>query len=129
MYSSLRRLSNAKELNGIQPLVNPHAEQTLKGNTENDYCRSHQYELLEYVYRPELAAYWKWVLKRVKSRDRTPWKRPSEFDEQEKIIVDRFYATPLAQMAPTISRDSRNLSDILTRMEKLVNELLDEINK
>jgi len=126
MYSSLKRLSNAKELNGVQPLVNPHAEQTLKANAENGYCRSQQYELVQNVYRPELSAYWNWVLKRIKSGDRSAWESPPEFSEQGKIIVDRFYATPLADMAPTISRDPKNLSDILTRMEKLVNELLDE---
>jgi len=133
MYASLCRLSNAKELGGVQPMVNPHSEQTLKGNTENaeagnGYCRSHQYELLQYVYRPELTTYWNWVLKRMKSEDRTEWKRPAEFEEQEKIIVDRFYATPLANMAPTMLKDSKNLSDILTRMEKLINKLLNEFN-
>jgi hypothetical protein len=129
MYASLCQLSNAKELNGVQPMLNPHSEQTLKGNAENGYCRSQQYELLEYVYRPELTTYWNWVLKRIKSGDRTEWKRPAEFGEQEKIIVDRFYDTPLAKMAPTMSRNSKNMSDILIHMEKLVNKLLDEINK
>ncbi|MEN6355354.1 MAG: hypothetical protein ABFD02_18055, partial [Bacteroidales bacterium] len=90
-------------------------------------CRSHQYELLQYVYRPELTAYWNSVLKRIKSGDRTEWKRPAEFGEQEKIIVDRFYETPLTKMAPTMTRDSKNLSAILLRMEKLINKLMDEI--
>lgn len=128
MFASLNRLSKAKELNGIQPVLNPHSEQTLKGNAENGYCRSHQYELLQYVYKPELDAYWNWVLKRIKSGDRTEWKRPLEFGKQEKIIVDRFYETPLASMAPTTLKDSKNLSDILTRMEQLTNKLLDEFN-
>ncbi len=126
MYASLRLLSNAKELNGIPPLVNPHSEQTLKGNSENDYCRSQQYELVQHVYRAELAAYWNWALKRIKSGDRTAWKRPVEFGEQEKDIENRFYETPLAQMAPTISRNAESMSDILTRLEKLVNELLNK---
>jgi len=128
MYASLCQLSDAKELNGIEPMINPHTEQTLKANAENGYCRSHQYELLQYVYRPELTTYWNWVIKRLKSGDRTEWKQPVEFGEQEKIIVDRFYDTPLAEMAPTISRNSRNLSAILLRMEKLINKLQDEIN-
>lgn len=128
MSASLNNLSKAKELNGVQPMVNPHAEQTLKGNAENDYCRSQQYELVQHVYRPELDVYWNWVLKRIKSGDRTEWKRPPEFDEQEKIIEDLFYKTPLAQMAPTISRNAKSLSDILTGLEKLVNEMLDEID-
>jgi hypothetical protein len=126
MYASLCKLSDAKELNGVQPMLNPHTEQTLKGNAENGYCRSHQYELLQYVYRPELTVYWNYVLKQIKSGNLTEWKRPSEFGEQEKIIVDRFYETPLAKMAPTIKRDSKNMSDILIHMEKLVNELINE---
>jgi hypothetical protein len=129
MYASLCRLSNAKELGGIYPMVNPHTEQTLKGNAENAYCRSQQYELLQYVYRPELTTYWNWVLKRIKSGERTEWKCPAEFSEQEKIIVDRFYVTPLAKMAPTLSRNSRTLTDILTHEEKLINKLLHEIKE
>jgi hypothetical protein len=128
MYASLKLLSNAKELNGVLPMINPHAEQTLKGNAENSYCRSHQYELLEYVYRPELSVYWNWVLKRVKSEDRTEWKRPVEFGEQEKTIVDRFYVTPLEKMAPVLPQNYKNMSDILTHMEVLVNKLLKEIS-
>lgn len=124
MYASLCKLSDAKELNGVQPMLNPHTEQTLKGNAENGYCRSHQYELLQYVYRPELTVYWNCILKQIKSGNRTEWKRPAEFGEQEKIIVDRFYETPLAKMAPTIKRDSKNMSDILLNMEKLVNKLI-----
>jgi hypothetical protein len=110
-------------------MVNPHTEQTLKGNAENSYCRSQQYELVQYVYRPELDAYWKWVFKRIKSGDRTEWKRPPEFGEQKKIIVDRFYETPLAKMAPSISRDVKSMSNILTKLEKLVNELLNGLDK
>lgn len=114
---------------GRSTMLNPHSEQTLKGNAENGYCRSHQYELLQYFYRPELTTYWNCVLKRIKSGDRTEWKRPAEFGEQEKIIVDRFYETSLAKMAPTLTRDSKNLSDVLIQMEKLTNKLLDEFNK
>jgi alpha-N-acetylglucosaminidase (NAGLU)-like protein len=128
MYASLNRLSEAEELNGVEPMINPHSEQTLKANAENGYCRSHQYELMQYVFRPELDTYWNWVIKRLKSGERTEWKRPAEFGEQEKIIVDRFYETPLSEMAPTISRDSKNLSNILLRMESLVNKLIKEIN-
>jgi len=127
MYASLCKLSDAKELNGVQPMLNPHTELTLKGNAENGYCRSHQYELLKYVYRPELTAYWNFVFKHLKSGDRAVWKRPAEFGEQEKIIVDRFYETPLVQMAPNMPRDSKNLSAIFMHMEKLINKFLDEI--
>jgi alpha-N-acetylglucosaminidase (NAGLU)-like protein len=128
MYASLNKLSNAKELGGVDPLINPHSEQTLKANAENGYCRSHHYELVEYVYRSELNAYWNWVLKRIKSGDRSEWNRPPEFREQEKIIADRFYDTPLSEMAPTVSRNSKNMSKILIRTEQMVNKLLHELD-
>lgn len=126
MYASLERLSCAEEINGIQPIINPHAEQTLKANAENNYCRTHQYELVEYVYRAELAAYWNWVLNRIKSGDRAPWNMPPELKKQGKIIVDQFYETPLKSMSPTISRNPEKLSEIILQIEKLVIRLLDE---
>jgi len=43
MEASLRHLARAKELGGVEPRINPHAEQTLKANAENSYCRSHHY--------------------------------------------------------------------------------------
>jgi hypothetical protein len=125
MYASLLRLSDAKVLGGVQPVLNLHTEQTLKGNAENDYCRSHQYELVEYVYRPELDVYWNFVFNRIKSGDRTEWKSPQEFAEQEKIIQDRFYDTPLKDMAPSKIRNAKKLADILTRLENQVNKLID----
>jgi alpha-N-acetylglucosaminidase (NAGLU)-like protein len=127
MYASLNKLSDAREIEGVSPSINSHTEQTLKGNAEGNYCRSHHYELVEYVYRYELDTYWNWVLKRIKSGDRTEWKKPDEFDIQEKRIADRFYDTPLAEMAPTLSRDSKNMADIFNKLEKQVTKLLNEI--
>jgi hypothetical protein len=126
MYSSLQRLYDAKHIEGMPPMVNPHAEQTLKANAENNYCRSHHYELVEHVYRPELEVYWDWVLKRIKSGDRTEWRRPQEFSEQEKIIEDRFYETSLKTMAPSKTRDAKSFSEVLSRLNSQVNELLEK---
>jgi hypothetical protein len=123
MYASMKLLERAKELNGVVPTVNPHTEQTLKSNAENDYCRSHQYELVQYVYRPELAAYWDWVQKQLDSGKREAWKRPNEFDAMEKSIEDNFYRTPLAEMAPRQSRTAGQLAASLTRLEGLAKEV------
>jgi hypothetical protein len=123
MYASMKLLEGAKELNGVVPTVNPHTEQTLKSNSENDYCRSHHFELVQYVYRPELAAYWDWVQKRLDSGNRETWKRPSEFDAMERLIEDKFYSTPLAEMAPKQPRSAAQLAASLNRLEVLVKDL------
>lgn len=125
MQASYCRLARAKELGGVRPVVNPHAEQTLKGNAENDYCRSHHYELVERVYRRELAAYWDWALKRLESNDRAPWRRPAEFTSQAKTIADSFYEVPLAQMSPAKRPDGALLGKELLRMQSLVKELIE----
>ena len=79
MHASLKHLEKAQPLNKVAPTINPHSELTLKSNAENSYCRSHHYELVRHVYRPELDAFWEWVLGRIESGDKTPWKRPAEF--------------------------------------------------
>jgi hypothetical protein len=83
VQASLDRLKRAHPLGGVQPAINPHSEQTLKSNAENDYCRSHHYELVRHVYRPELEAYWTWVLDRLRSGDKGPWRRPAKFGAEK----------------------------------------------
>ncbi len=128
MYASFQRLYDAEQIEEVSPTVNPHSEQTLKANAENDYCRSHHYELVEYVYRPELEAYWDWVLKRIKSDDRSEWKRPEEFSDKGKIIEDRFYETSLKAMAPTKIKNAKNFVAVLLQLNNQVNELLEKMD-
>ncbi len=124
MNATLKKLYDAKTLNGVPPFVNPHSEQTLKGNSENGYCRSHHYELVEYVYRPETEVFWNYVLKRIKSGDRSEWKRPQEFAEQKKIIEDRFYDKPLIEMAPAEVRTPERLAEIIKELGELVKQFI-----
>jgi hypothetical protein len=122
MHASLKRLERAQPLGGVEPKVNAHSEQTLKSNAENDYCRSHHYELVRHVYQPEHEAYWAWVEKRLAAGDKAPWRRPAEFGPQAKAIQDKFYATPLSEMAPGQARPA--LPETFTRLANLVRELL-----
>lgn len=127
MCATLERLRKAEPLAGIQPDLNPHTEQTLKSNAENDYCRSHHYELVRYVYQPELDVYWAWVLGRIHSQDKSPWRRPPEFSQQAKTIADRFYETPLSQMAPAIpppDSSQTQYAQVMRGLSTLVDELL-----
>lgn len=125
MYASLKHLDRAQPLGGVAPTINPHSEQTLKSNAENSYCRSQHYELVRHVYRAELEAFWQWVDRRIASGDKTPWKRPAEFSATARQIADRFYATPLAEMAPP-PRDPAALPPALARLGKLVEEITAE---
>lgn len=128
MYRSLERLRRAQPLDGIQPTINPHREQTLKSNAENDYCRSHHYELVRHVYQAELDAYWAWVLGRIRSGDKSPWQRPKEFTAQAKAIEDRFYQTPLAQMASgPASPDGKTFVEVFRRLRNLVSEVWQKV--
>ena len=122
MHASLKRLERAQPLNQVAPTLNPHSEQTLKSNAENSYCRSQHYELVRHIYRPELDAFWEWVLGRIESGDKTPWKRPAEFSQRAKQIADQFYATPLADMAPSPPQEPAALAAVLTRLGGLVKD-------
>ena len=124
MAASIDRLAEAEPLNGVSPTVNPHAELTLKGNAENEYCRSHHYELARHVYTKETDAFWDHVLARVESNDRTEWRFPPQLGELGKQIEDKFYATPLAEMAPESSRGPAELAEILRRLADLLNEFM-----
>ena len=125
MHASLKHLAKAQPLNKVAPTINPHSELTLKSNAENGYCRSHHYELVRHVYRPELDVFWEWVLGRIEAGDKTPWKRPAEFSARAKQIADKFYETPLAEMAPAPPREPAALAAALTRLGGSVRELLD----
>jgi hypothetical protein len=125
MHASLQRLERAQPLSQVAPTVNPHSERTLKSNAENSYCRSQHYELVRHVYRPELDVFWDWVLAKIESGDKTPWKRPAEFSTRAQKIADKFYETPLAEMAPA-AREPAALAAALTRLSGLVKEMVGE---
>ena len=125
MEASVRRLDRVKELGGVRSHVNPHAEQTLKANAENNYCRSHHYELVRTVNRREAEAYWSWVLDRVARDDCSPWQRPIALVKKAKASADEFYATPLAQMKPTAPRGPTELAAVLDRMAGLVQKAVE----
>jgi len=109
LHATMKRLECAGELGGVAPRINPHTEQTLKGNSENNYCRAHQYELVRYVYQPELDEYWR--------------KNPKARSASKKAIQDRFYDTPLAEMAPKRVRSAASLRQTLEQTRKLVASL------
>ncbi len=71
--------------------VNPHAEETLKGNTENGYCRGFFAELFPLIYLPEFFAYKDWVTQKIEHHDRSPWFINDEVKAIKESIQNNFY--------------------------------------
>ncbi|MFA6714232.1 MAG: alpha-N-acetylglucosaminidase TIM-barrel domain-containing protein [Victivallaceae bacterium] len=109
LYESLLDLQSKHE-------CNPDFETTLKGNAENDYCRSYIYELFTGVYIPSNKAYFQWVRKKIATGDRSPWNDWEKRAQTHQEIVDKFYATPLAELAPDRSRAFLELPATLAKL-------------
>ena len=97
---------------------NPAFEETLKGNIENDYCRTQVYELVRACYQPELAVYLDFIRRKISRDDRTPWQPPEEFRVRAKAIRDAFYAAPLAERRPDHSAARRKLSEVFSLLSE-----------
>ncbi len=76
--------------------LNSHAEQTLKNNAENGYCRSYVYELYRAVYEPE-AHCLKEYLASLKPGDLPD---RDYLRGQAELIRDNFYAEKLSRWQP-----------------------------
>lgn len=99
-----------------RPGFNPAFEETLKGNIENDYCRTQGYELVRACYQPELTAYLDFVRRKAGSGDRTPWRTPDEFKVRAEAIRDAFYAAPLERFRPDSVAAKRELAENFARL-------------
>ena len=97
---------------------NPKAEEILKGNADNTYCRGHIAELAKYCYIPEGEVFCQWVEESLEKGVRGRWKKPPVFAEQRKEISDRFMQTPLKDMAPDVEKA---LAALPVTLEKLAN--------
>ncbi|HWR49534.1 MAG TPA: alpha-N-acetylglucosaminidase TIM-barrel domain-containing protein [Bryobacteraceae bacterium] len=123
MRASLDRLRQAEPINGVEARVNGHSELTLKSNAENNYCRSHHFEMVRHLYAPELRSYWQYVMKRIEAGDRTEWKRPAEFTGLSEEHRNRFYETPLKRMAPAHQASGPLLAESLKKLAALLAQL------
>ncbi|MBR4663353.1 MAG: hypothetical protein IKO93_05720, partial [Lentisphaeria bacterium] len=103
LNDTLDRMKRAAKLNS-------HAEQTLKSNAENGYCRSYIYELYRAVYEPEARCL----------KDYLTTLKPGDLPDREFLlgqyekIRDRFYAEPLARFRPK-NGDPKNFSDFFEK--------------
>ena len=124
MATTLRRLHEAEPFGDLAPTVNPHSEQTLKGNAENNYCRRHHYELARYVYPKEAGVFWDYVLDRLESGQQQKWGRPLESAQKAKAIEDEFFATSLTDMAPRRARGAEEFAETFQHLEEVVRQYL-----
>ncbi|MDX9867073.1 MAG: alpha-N-acetylglucosaminidase TIM-barrel domain-containing protein [Kiritimatiellia bacterium] len=111
------------KLRAVHP-VNPCFEQTLKGNAENGYCRTYIYELFDDYYLPQLALYTQWVGERVAGGDRNPPMKPAKALPMQ-AVVDRFYAKPLADMAPRADRSPEAFRAVIARLARQAKEIVE----
>ena len=101
--------------------TNPDFEHTLKGNAENNYCRSFIYELARYCYEPGFEIYVKFAKQRVAADDRSSWTGLTDmFEDSTHPVIDAFYAKPLAEMAPDTENAFKRLPETLRKMAGLV---------
>lgn len=110
LYASMLRLAEYAP-------INPHTELTLKSNTENGYCRTQIYELVRYLFVPEMQMYADWVADKLVRGDRTAPEEIFWFIDERKLIKDAFYAKPLTEMAPRKTDSSAaELRDVLNQV-------------
>ena len=85
--------------------VNPNFEETLKGNVEDDYCRSFVYELFPALYLPEFEAWAEFV------------RTGDSPEEAMKNIRENFYSTPLAEFKPHTEAAGKRLVENFRKIE------------
>ena len=93
-------------------------EYTLKGNSENGYCRTQITELLSYVILPELAGIRDFIAERIAATNRLPLSADMrEFmPKNRKNVQDLFYAIPLADMKPDKAKALAEFSTTIRRL-------------
>ena len=108
LYDSLVRLEASAP-------INPHSEQTLKGNTENGYCRSFYAEFFPLIYLPEFNLYRNWIKGKLYSNDRSEWILGDKLKEDQEQIRDNFYELPLKK----VSSPKKSLKQLQSTLKHL----------
>jgi hypothetical protein len=101
--------------------VNKEFEQTLKTNANNNYCRSYIYELVKYLYVPEMEKSLESFDSQLNNPEHDSELTCKKFEEAKEKINEKFKQTPLKKMAPKVNQD--DLLGILKKAAKLCNEL------
>ncbi len=103
----------------------PNFEKTLKGNAENLYCRSYITELVFSVYLPEFQLVEQWIEQRLAENDRGLWVNPpAGLKTAHQAVLDRFYNTALADLAPDNAAARAQLAGTLRQTARLGETIL-----
>ncbi|MFA9478761.1 alpha-N-acetylglucosaminidase TIM-barrel domain-containing protein [Phycisphaerales bacterium AB-hyl4] len=123
LYASLQDL-------GEKYPCNPKFEKTLKGNVENNYCRTYVTELFKAVYLPEHDVATQKIQEHLDAGHR-PWPTYSEAEiiEWQKRVADSFYERPLKDMAPDQQKAVEGLSKCLNAMADGTEAIIDIANR
>ena len=120
--------------------VNPEAERLLKGNASCSYCRNQTYEVVRYIYLPEMDCYFKAMNAKIAKDDRTPFRAFAQdsdgngtvagfcelpVSKLRKEIADRFLETPLSQMGYRRGPSQENLGNILASFQENLDAYLE----
>ncbi len=111
--------ASVRQMEAVRSPLNPAFENALKGNSENDYCRSFIREYFDYYYLPQLELYTREVRRSLKEGS-----APSAGKMDMNPIIDAFYERPLHEMKP-LSTVKRNHSSY----EKCLKRLASQIEK
>ena len=117
LYASLQALQEKHE-------TNPKFEVTLKGNAENNYCRTQITELVSDIYIPVIDAFTDYFAKRFDSDNHAPFNDLQQpLKELAQPIVDAFYEKPLADMQFNTETAFEKLPQTISKMATIIAEL------
>jgi len=116
LYKSYIKLKETVE-------INPFTEETLKGNSENNYCRTQVFEQVRFIYEKELEVYCNWVKHHLEDNNKDEWNQPDNFEKLQEKIRDKFYKTPLSDMAPVGKHTAEGFTKTLKEISKIFNTL------
>ena len=115
LYASLQDLLSKKHA------CNPDFEYTLKGNAENNYCRTFITELFTEIYIPELDACREILRDMVKAGK---WDPKAIEDPRLGMPRDKFYETPLKNIAPDSAASMKRYSSNLKKFAKIMEAII-----
>ncbi|MBO4526705.1 MAG: hypothetical protein J5743_03690, partial [Victivallales bacterium] len=117
LYASLQALRAKHE-------TNPKFETTLKGNAENNYCRTQITELVSDIYIPVIDTYTDYFAKRFDSGNHAPFNDLLQpLKELAQPIVDAFYDKPLVDMQVDTKAAFEKLPQTISKMATIIAEL------